>query len=256
MTFTMKDKGNKSNIKIWAVLLWLLVWEIAARSIGQEILLVSPAVVLFKFLQLSFTFSFWQSIVFSLFRIIGGFLLALCAGMILAAISSVHNFIKELIRPLIAVIKTVPVASFIILVLIWVPSRNLSVVISFLMVLPVVYHNISEGIERMDRQLLEMAQVFQVPYGRRLRYIYLSQIMPFFKTAASLSLGLCWKAGIAAEVIGIPKGSIGEKLYEAKIYLQTPDLFAWTLTIVLLSVGFEKIFLLFVDKLVKKMERG
>lgn len=256
MTFTMKDKRIKSNIKIWAVLLWLLVWEIAARSIGQEILLVSPVVVLTKFLQLSFTFSFWQSIVFSLLRIIGGFLLALCAGMILAAISSVHNFIKELIRPLIAVIKTVPVASFIILVLIWVPSRNLSVVISFLMVLPVVYQNISEGIERMDRQLLEMAQVFQVPYGRRLRYIYLSQIMPCFKTAASLSLGLCWKAGIAAEVIGIPKGSIGEKLYEAKIYLQTPDLFAWTLTIVLLSVSFEKIFLLFVDKLVKKMERG
>lgn len=256
MTFTMKDKGNKSNIKIWAVLFWLLVWEIAARSIGQEILLVSPAVVLLKFLQLSFTFQFWQSVVFSLLRIIGGFLLALCAGIILAAISSVNTFIKELIRPIIAVIKAVPVASFIILVLIWVPSRNLSVVISFLMVLPVVYQNILEGIERMDVQLLEMAQVFQVPYGRRLRYIYLSQIMPFFKTAASLSLGLCWKAGIAAEVIGIPKGSIGEKLYEAKIYLQTPDLFAWTLTIVLLSVGFEKIFLLIVDKLVKKMERG
>ncbi len=133
-------------------------------------------------------------------------------------------------------IKAIPVASFIILVLIWVPSRNLSIVISFLMVLPVVYTNVLNGIASTDRKLLEMAQVFRVPLSRRIRYIYLSQLLPFLRTGFSLSLGLCWKAGIAAEVIGIPKGSIGEKLYEAKVYLQTADLFAWTLVIVLISV--------------------
>ncbi|NLL75790.1 MAG: ABC transporter permease subunit [Clostridiales bacterium] len=256
MTFITTDRANKTEVKIWAVLLWLIVWEIAARSIGQEILLVSPVVVLFKFFQLMITLEFWQSVAFSFLRIIGGFILALCVGSFLAAVSSVSSFIRELMQPLIAVMKAVPVASFIIIILIWIPSRNLAAVISFLMVLPVVYKNILEGIERMDRQLLEMAEVFKVSHLKRFRYIYLSQIMPYFKIASSLSLGLCWKAGVAAEVIGIPQGSIGEKLYEAKVYLQTPDLFAWTFTIVLLSAGFERLYLIVVDNLVKKVERG
>lgn len=124
-----------------------------------------------------------------------------------------------------AAVKAVPVASFIILILIWVPSRNLSIVISFLMVLPVIYTNVLNGIRSTDPKLLEMARVFRIPLFRRIRYIYLSQLLPFLRTGFSLSLGLCWKAGVAAEVIGIPKGSIGEKLYEAKVYLETPDLF-------------------------------
>ena len=140
-------------------------------------------------------------------------------------------------------IKATPVASFIILCLIWIPSRNLSVFISFLMVFPVVYTNILEGIRQTDKQLLEMADSFGAGVGKKLQFIYLSQVMPYAVTACKLGLGLCWKAGIAAEVIGIPAGSIGEKLYKAKVYLETPDLFAWTIVIIAVSVGFEKIFM-------------
>ena len=132
--------------------------------------------------------------------------------------------------------------------LIWIPSRNLSVFISFLMVLPVIYTNILEGIRQTDRQILEMAKVFQVSMGRQIRYIYVSQILPYFVSACRLSLGMCWKAGVAAEVIGVPKGSIGEKLYNAKIYLETPDLFAWTIVIIVISFVFEKCFLWLVRK--------
>ncbi len=248
--------AGKKPVKIWAVIFWLLLWEIVARFIGQEILLVSPVIVLFKFFELIITAQFWQSIAFSFVRIIGGFFLALLAGILLAGLSSVSTFVRELTAPLIAVIKAMPVASFIILLLIWVSSRNLSFIISSLMVLPVVYTNMLEGIKRVDGQLLEMAEVFQVSVFKKFRYIYLSQLMPYFKSACSLSLGLCWKAGVAAEVIGIPDGSIGEKLYEAKVFLETPDLFAWTLTIVLLSVCFEKLFLIIVKMLVRKIERS
>lgn len=254
MTFITADRGisGKKKVKIWAVLVWLMVWEITARSIGQEILLVSPVTVLLRFFELAVTGEFWQSVIFSFARIVGGFFLALFLGILLAGISSVFPILKELIVPPIAVIKATPVASFIILILIWVPSRNLSVIISFLMVLPVVYTNILQGIESTDRQLLEMAEVFKISYYRRIRYIYVSQIIPFFLTACSISLGLCWKAGVAAEVIGIPEGSIGEKLYEAKVYLETPDLFAWTLTIILISVCFEKLFMYAVHQAGKK----
>ena len=108
----------------------------------------------------------------------------------------------------------------------------------------------------MDQKLTEMADVFQVPFPRRLRYLYLPQVAPFFRSACAVGLGLCWKAGVAAEVIGLPDGSIGERLYEAKVYLNTPDLFAWTVVIVLVSMAFEKLFLCLLDRLVARLEQN
>ena len=170
------------------------------------------------------------------------------AGVVLAALSARFRRVEELLAPALLAIKSIPVASFIILVLVWVPSRNLSVVISFLMVAPIVYQNVLGGISNMDHKLTEMADVFQVPFARRLRYLYLPQVAPFFRSACAVGLGLCWKSGVAAEVIGLPDGSIGERLYEAKVYLDTPDLFAWTLVIVLVSIAFEKLFLFLLDR--------
>ena len=123
------------------------------------------------------------------------------------------------------------------------------------LVLPIIYTNVLDGIGAVDKNLLEMAEVFQVPAGRRLRYIYISQVLPFFRSGCSIALGLCWKSGIAAEVIGIPDHSIGEHLYNAKVYLDTPDLFAWTLVIVLISIAFEKLFLTVLDAAVRYTER-
>jgi len=160
--------------------------------------------------------------------------------------------VRELLSPLVAAVKTVPVASFIILALVWLSSRSLSFFISFLMVFPPVYLNVLEGICQTDRKLLEMAKVFRVPLWRRVRGIYLSAVLPYFRAAVSLGLGLCWKAGIAAEVIGLPAGSLGERLYTAKVYYMTPDLFAWTAVIVAVSVVFERLFLGLMDHLAGK----
>ena len=171
---------------------------------------------------------------------------------VLAALAAWKTWFRELMAPLVAGIKAVPVASFIILALVWLNSQSLSLFISALMVFPPVYLNVLEGICRTDRRLLEMARVFRVPLGRRLRGIYLPQVMPHFRTAVSLGLGLCWKAGAAAEIIGLPAGSMGERLYTAKVYFQTADLFAWTVTIVAVSVVFERLFLALVDRLMGK----
>ena len=79
--------------------------------------------------------------------------------------------------------------------------------------------------------------------------------MPFFHAACRISLGLCWKAGVAAEVIGMPRGSVGERLQQAKVYLDTPDLFAWTLVIVALSLTFEKLVLYLINRAACLLER-
>lgn len=224
-------------------------------ALDQEILLVSPISVIVRLFSLMTTLPFWESIWFSFIRICSGFLAAVIAGTLLAALSVRFRRISELLAPLMLAVKAIPVASFIILVLIWIPSRNLSVFISFLMVLPVIYTNVLDGIRSANADLLEMARVFSIPVWRKIRYIYIFQVFPFFRSACTISLGLCWKSGIAAEVIGIPDGSIGENLYQAKIYLNTPDLFAWTLVIVLISLGFEKLFLFLLDLGCSRLER-
>lgn len=225
-------------------------------ALGQDILLVSPASVVVRLWQLIPHSDFWAPVFTSFCRITLGFFLACLSATGLALLSSRFRIIKELCAPVMATVKSIPVASFIILVLIWVPSKNLSVLISFLMVTPIIYQNVLGGIGNMDIKLTEMADVFSVPFSRRLRYLYLPQVAPFFRSACAVSLGLCWKAGVAAEVIGLPKNSIGERLYEAKIYLETPDLFAWTVVIILISLLFEKLFLALLDLALRLIQRA
>ena len=235
--------------KILGAAVWIIIWQLVSMWLKQEILLASPVSVIKRLTELIMMEEFWKSVVFSFGRIILGFFLALILGTILAALSCGFFAVEMLMEPLITVVKATPVASFIILCLIWIPSRNLSVFISFLMVFPVVYTNILEGIRQTDKQLLEMADSFGAGLMKKVEFVYLSQVQPYIVTACKLGLGLCWKAGIAAEVIGIPTGSIGEKLYKAKVYLETPDLFAWTIVIIIVSVGFEKLFMLILRKI-------
>ena len=246
---------NKGSLKLWAIIVWILVWQIISMVIGQEILLVSPVSVIVRLMELIKEYKFWQAIIFSLERIVSGFLLALVLGCISAGISHSVKLVGELLKPVVLVMKSTPVASFIILCLIWIPTKNLSIFISFLMVFPIVYTNMYEGIDNIDKKLLEMSKVFKIPLLKRIRYIYISETMPYLKSACMVSLGLSWKSGIAAEVIGKPVGSIGAILYEAKIYLDTKDVFAWTVVIICASVIFEKLFLYLLDKLIKAIER-
>ena len=171
------------------------------------------------------------------------------SGVLLAAAAAASRRIDELLEPFVQTIKSVPVASFIILVLIWVSPENLSVIISLLMVFPVIYTNVKDGIRSMDRNLTEMADLFAAPITLRIRYIYASQILPFCRAGCSLALGLCWKSGIAAEVIGLPSSSIGEQLYYSKLYLDTAGLFAWTFVIIVISALFERAALFLLGKL-------
>ena len=242
----------------WAVLFWLVVWQGAAMAMDAafshgDLLLPSPLSALARLGTLAMTGAFWRAVGWSAGRILGGFLLSSLLAVALAVLAFRYRWVRELLAPLVAAIKAVPVVSFIILALVWVNSRSLSVLISGLMVFPVVYGNVLTGIGQADRELLEMARVFRVLPGRQAVGIYLPAVLPYFRSACALGLGLCWKAGIAAEVIGLPGGSLGERLYTAKVYFQTADLFAWTAVIVLASVVFEKLFLRAVDALAGKV---
>ena len=232
-----------------AVVFWLAVWQCAAMAIGHEVFLVSPVQALRTLLGLVPRADFWQRVGFSSGRILLGFALGVAVSTVLAALAENCPAADTLLAPVMQLVKTAPVASFIILALVWVRGASLSVLISFLMVLPVLYGAVRTGIRSVDPQLREMAQVFRLPLSRRLRAVWLPAVLPAFRQGCSVALGICWKSGVAAEVIGLPNGSIGDALYRAKITLSTGELFAWTFVIILLSAGFEKLFLALLDRL-------
>ena len=245
------------KLRPWSVALWLLVWQggsvaLAAAYPHGGLLLASPVQAALRLLELLPSSAFWRAVGNSSLRIFGGFLLSCALALLLASLAAGRPWLRDLLGPPVAVVKAVPVASFIILALVWLDAEALSLFISALMVFPPVYLNVLEGLRQTDPKLLELARVYRIPFRRRVWGVYLPQVLPYFRSAASLALGLCWKAGAAAEVIGLPEGTIGERLYTAKVYYQTPDLFAWTAVILVLSAVFERLFLAAVDGLAGK----
>ena len=237
---TIRSKGKRIAIGAAVAVFWLAVWQVLCLLVGQELLVPSPLSVLRVLWHNVQTLSFWQTVGISLLRILIGFAGAVVGGCVLAILTVRFSLLHTLLSPVLHIVKAAPVASFIILALIWMGSARLPLFIAFLMVFPVIYSNTLQGLKSTDPQLLEMARLFRVPWARRLRYIHLPALEPYLLAGCSTALGMSWKAGVAAEVIGVVGGSIGEKLYEAKIYLQTGDLLAWTAVIVALSALFER----------------
>ena len=236
-----------------AVVFWLAVWQLAAAAIGQEVFLVSPLQAAGTLVQLLPQPDFWQRVGFSAGHILLGFLLGAMCSVVCSVAAERWVWVDALLSPVMQLVKATPVASFIILALVWVSGKSLSILISFLMVLPVLYGAVRTGIESADPQLLEMARVFRLPLARRVKAIWLPAVLPAFRQGCSVALGICWKSGVAAEVIGLPDGSIGDALYRAKITLSTGELFAWTFVIILLSAAFEKLFLALLDNAVARV---
>lgn len=248
-------RGKK--LRQWAVVvLWILIWQGMYIFVGEDLLLSSPWTVLTRLWTLAGTTDFWMAVGRSCFGILAGFISGVVLGTLLGAVTRGHGFLYEMVRLPMNLVKATPVASFIILTLLWIPSRRLSVFISFLMVLPMIWINVDQGFRSVDAGLMEVAEVFRFSWWKKLRYVYIPAVLPFLRSACEVALGFAWKSGIAAEVIVTPLGFIGKKLYDAKVTLETADMFAWTAVVVLLSIGFEKLFHLLLGRLDGRREKA
>ena len=231
---------------------WLLVWALAAAAVGQELLLPSPVQAARELIGLARMPDFWLTIGRSVLRVLTGILSAVGLGVGLAFLTHKSAVMNALFSPVMTLVKSTPVASFIILALVWLGRSVVPVFISALMVLPVVWANVSAGLKGIDPQLLELARVYRLPRGRVLRRITWPSVLPHLRAALRSALGLGWKAGIAAEVLTVPPYSIGKRIYEAKLYLETTELFAWTAAVILVSLLIEKLLLRLTDSFGRK----
>ncbi len=219
---------------------WLGVWQLLARYVGQELLLPAPAAVARTLAALVGREEFWLAAGATLGRIFLGTLAGVVLGVVLAALTSLSPLCDSLFSPAVRVIRATPVASFIVLVLLWVRTGRVPAVISALMVLPVVWGNLSRGVREIDGGLLEMARAYRFGRLKTLRLVAVPSVLPYFASGCQTALGLSWKAGVAAEVLCRPGHAIGTQVYFSKINLESPDLFAWTLVVILFSMALEK----------------
>ena len=231
------------------IALWIALWAALAAAVRQPLLLPSPAAVLVRLAELAQQAAFWQIALFSVGRIMLGILCAVALGAVMAVLSCRFSIVEALFAPLLTVVKATPVASFILLVLIWIGRGSVPAVIAALMVLPVVWTNVATGVRHVDRELLEMADSYRLRTAVRLRRILLPSVMPYFLSAVKTGIGIGWKAGIAAEVLTVPVRSIGKMIYESKLYLETTDLFAWTAVVIVISLLLEKILVAALERL-------
>lgn len=248
----MKKNSAGTWRKVLIICLWIMVWQLASAAVNNPIIIVGPWEAVKALGSLIPSLEFWQSIISSFGKISAGFLMAFAAGLALGSAGYCFPVLRELLEPVMTLLKSIPVASFVILALIWAGSKNLSILIAGLVVLPMIYVNTLAGLNSADKKLLEMAGVFSMTLWKKVRYIYVPALIPYLMSSCKIALGMSWKSGVAAEVIGVPDHSIGEKLYMSKIYLNTADLFAWTFVVIVISALFERMVLKLLSCLVPK----
>lgn len=246
--FTTNDK-EKGLHKIVVLFFWIAIWQILYFIVGRDIYVPSPYSVFERLSQLIFIASFWESVFHSIFRVLIGIIVSIVLGVVLGTLSALNRYVYDLLSPLVTAIKSTPVISFIIVALIWFSSASVPVFICFLMCFPIIWTNVVEGIRNVDRNLLQMAYIYEVKETKILRHIYLPTITPYFVAAGIMALGMGWKVSVAAEVLSHPRYGIGSHLYSAKVYLDSVELFAWTLVVIVLSMLFESTFSWLIRKL-------
>ena len=261
MMLSTMYKNKKSALKsalysLSAAFFWIAVWQIVYFIVGSDVIVASPLSTLLRVIELSAGTSFWLSVLNSIGNILLGFLFSIVFAIILSAFCSRSEFLQRLFSPLIKLVRATPVASFIILAIFWLSTDAVPTFISFLMVFPLVFTNLSEGFKGVDKNLLEMAEVYRFDFFKKVRLIYIPSLMPYFVSACSVGLGFAFKSGIAAEVIAQSKNTLGLAIYDAKVYIETVDVFALTCVIIILSILLEKAFMFLIKSISDKVLKG
>ena len=225
---------------VWQLCALLVDWSVGGR--GNQLLLPYPATVWAALLRLAGQGAFWESVLLSLLRVSAGLAIGLCLGGLAAVLTCISTWTDRILSPAIRVVRAAPVASFILLVLLWTGRDQVPLIIVSLMVLPVVWDSLSQGIRATDPRLLELAYAYRFSRRRTARLIYLPSLRPHLASALTTSVGLAWKSGVAAEVLCLPRSALGTEIYYTKYYLEIPELFAWTAVAVALSLLLERLF--------------
>ncbi len=232
---------NKTVKKLLIGFFWLLLWQITF-SIANKGLLIdipTPIMTFSAFLRLCKTAQFWLSAVYSLLRVVIGFLMSVLVGVVMGYLSYRFKLMSDFFSPILRLFRAVPVAAFIILVFLWVESALIPQLIAFLTVLPIIWENTEKSLLGVDKSLTEMARVMGMKKTDAFRYIIYPSIKPTLTASLITGLGFAFKSGVAAEVICKSANSLGELLWVGKTSIAYDEVFAVTAVIIIMSIFLE-----------------
>lgn len=247
----IKVLKNAAKYLLIAVI-WVAIWQVCATSVGEELLFPKPLTVLLRLGELMKTADFYKTVWQSLLRILIGMATGTLIGVLGGVLTALVSAARAFFAPILAIVKSTPVASFILLLVLWMDRDKTTLVIAAMMVVPVVWTNVETGIINTDRALIEMGRAYKMSPASRIFKICLPSVVPYFVASLRASLGMAWKAGIAAEVLLQPTVAIGKMIFTSKLMLETTDLFAWTAVVIILSVIIEKVTLSLLRLILKK----
>lgn len=242
--------------RIIMVLIWLLIWQIASMMTGLELLLASPVAVLKTLMDMLVSKQFYITLSHSMMNIGSGLLTGIIMGILLGICAGRYKLVSEFIQIPLQLMKSLPVAAFIILLLMWFGSGNVSTIISAMVVIPMVTTGVTEGVNNTDKALIHMAQVYNMNVYNRIVYIYMTGVYPYLESQLKVALGMCFKAGISAEIIGLVSGTIGTSMYYAKMYLISAELFSWSIVVIAVSYVVEKLILKVFEIIYKGLQQN
>lgn len=230
---------HNNSRKFLIIIFWIAMWEILSLVINREIYLPSPISAFEALLNLLKSKETYITIIHSTYRTIAGFVISCAVGIAMGYTCGVNKFFYDLFNPLISIIRTIPVMSIIIIAIIWFKDTNVPIFVAFLMCFPIIWTNTVSGIQSTDVELLQMCKIYNIKKINVIKSVYFYSALPYINASMISALGISWKVTSAAEVLSLPKYSIGSHLYDSKVYLEIPDLFAWTVIIIFLSHVFE-----------------
>lgn len=230
----------QNSPKFLSIFFFLIIWEGVALYIDNSLLFprVSEIFLSLKNLVASgdFTLILWNTL--------SRFFISIVFSLILAIIFSVASYRYEVISfllfPFIIFLRAVPTIAIIIVVLIWSSVERVPIVVGMLILFPILYESILGGIKNVDKNLLKMSKVFKVPTKRVVRDIYIPSIYYSISSNIPSYIGLTFKVIIAGEVLSQESLSIGGEIFINKIYLESSNIFAWIIVVIVLNYFLEK----------------
>ena len=239
------NKGYQrlGGLRLLAVVAWLVIWQLASFAVGSRLLLAGPLETVLCLAGLGVRREFWATVAFSLVRIAAGFVASFVLALALASIARRLRVVEEFVAVGLGAVKSVPVVCIVVLLLMFVGSRNVSAVAVFLVALPALYFAAFEALGNLDSGMGELLDACGVRGLRCVLGHVWPSMHPFLVATCKNVVGMSWKAGVAAELVGMPLGSMGERIYQTKLLLETGELFAWTIVVVVLAAVSERAFL-------------
>lgn len=213
----------------------VFIWQVQSLRLGLPLVLPSPAEVLRRIAALIPDVRFWQHAGATALRSFYSFFISLVLSIVLGTMAGLFPRFRGFIGFPMGIIKASPVVSFILLAVFWFSTDTVPVFIGLLMTLPIMSGACASGILETDTKILAMARIYGFSLVQKIRYIYVPSVKPYFLSGALTAFSLSWKVVAAAEVICLPKKGIGTALQTAKTHIETAEVFAYTIAIIVLS---------------------